>query len=150
CGFCKEVLPTVMALMKEDPNIRYVFKEFPILGPQSVVASRAAQAAWRVDKDKYMAFHTALMENRGSLPESKVMTLAAASGYDVEGLRQAMADPEIEAILRRNLQLADSLNIGGTPTFVIGNRLFPGAITADVLNDVVADARAACQKTGVC
>jgi len=150
CGYCKQVFPAVMALMKEDPNIRYVFKEFPILGPESVVASRAALAAWRLDKNKYLGFHSALMANRGSLPESKVMTLAAESGYDVEDLRQEMANPEIEAILQRNLQLADSLNIGGTPTFVIGDKLLPGAVTAEVLTSVVADAREACQKTGVC
>ena len=150
CGFCKQVFPIVMALMKEDRNIRYVFKEFPILGPESVVASHAALAAWRLDRDKYLAFHVALMGSRGSLPESKVMTLAAKSGYDVEGLRAGMADPEIEEIVKRNLQLADSLDINGTPTFVIGNRLIPGAITADVLTDLVADTREACRKTGVC
>ena len=115
CGFCKKVFPIVMALLKKDRNIRYVFKEFPILGPESVVASRAALAAWRLDKDKYLDFHVGLMETRGSLPESKVMTLAAKSGYDVEGLRAGMADPEIEEILKRNLQLADSLNINGHP-----------------------------------
>ena len=78
------------------------------------------------------------------------MTLAAKSGYDVEGLREAMNDPEIEAIIRRNLQLADSLNIGGTPTFVIGNRLIPGAVSAEVLTELVADAREACRETGDC
>ena len=150
CGFCKKVLPIVMALMKEDRNIRYVFKEFPILGPESVVASRAALAAWKLDKDKYLAFHVGLMETRGSLPESKVMTLAAKSGYDVEDLRAGMADPKIEETLKRNLQLADSLNINGTPSFVIGNRLIPGAISAEALYDLVADARAACRKTGDC
>lgn len=150
CGYCKEVLPIVMALMKEDLNVRYVFKEFPILGPQSVVASHAALAAWRLDRDKFLAFHVALMGSRGSLPESKVMTLAAKSGYDVEGLRSAMTDPEIGEIVKRNILLAESLNIGGTPTFVIGNRLIPGTITVDVLTDLVADTREACRKTGIC
>ncbi len=150
CGFCKQVLPIVMALMEDDPNVRYVFKEFPILGPESVVASRAALAAWRLDKDKYLAFHLALMGSRGSLPESKVMKLAAKSGYDVEELRRELTDPEIEVALKQNLQLADSLNINGTPTFIIGNRLFPGAITAKALNGAVADTREACQKTGIC
>ena len=150
CGFCKKVFPTVVALMKEDRNVRYVFKEFPILGPQSVVASRAALAAWRLDRNKYFAFHTALMGTRGSLPESKVMALAGESGYDVEGISEAMNDPEIDAIIRRNLQLADSLDINGTPTFVIGNRLVPGAISAEVLTDLVADAREACRQKGVC
>ena len=140
----------VMALMEDDPNVRYVFKEFPILGPESVVASRAALAAWRLDKDKYLAFHLALMGSRGSLPESKVMKLAAKSGYDVEELRRELTDPEIEVALKQNLQLADSLNINGTPTFIIGNRLFPGAITAKALNGAVADTREACQKTGIC
>ena len=150
CGYCKQVFPTVMALMEDDRNVRYVFKEFPILGPESVVASRAALAAWRLDKNKYLGFHTALMSSRGGLPESKVMTLATESGYDVEGLREGMADPEIEAILNRNLQLADSLNIGGTPTFVIGNRMVPGAVSAEILTDLIADTREACRKTGVC
>jgi protein-disulfide isomerase len=150
CGFCKQVFPIVMALMEDDPNVRYVFKEFPILGPESVVASRAALAAWRLDKDKYLAFHVALMGSRGSLPESKVMTLAAKSGYDIEELRRELIDPEIEETLKQNIQLADSLNINGTPTFIIGNRLFPGAITAEALNGAVADTREACKKTGIC
>ena len=150
CGFCKQVLSTVMTLMKEDRNVRYVFKEFPILGPQSVVASRAAMAAWKLDESKYLAFHAALMGSRGSLPESKIMTLAAESGYEVEVLRKGMADPEIGEILKRNIQLADSLNIGGTPTFVIGNRVIPGAVSAQALSDLVADTRETCRKTGVC
>jgi protein-disulfide isomerase len=150
CGYCKAVFPILMALMKEDPNIRYVFKELPILGSESVVASHAALAAWRLNRDKYLAFHVALLDSRGSLPESKVMTLAAKSGYDIESLRAEMADPEIEEIVKRNLQLADSLNIGGTPTFVIGNQLIPGAITADALTGLVADTRKACRKTGIC
>jgi protein-disulfide isomerase len=141
CGFCKRVFPTLMTLMKSDGNIRYAFKEFPILGPDSVVVARAALAVWKLDKAKYLAFHSALMNNRGELPERKVMKIAANNGLDVGKLRKIMADPDLEKMIRKNYQLAEALAITGTPAFIIGKRLVRGAIDLETIEQLVAEAR---------
>ncbi len=141
CGYCKRVFPAVQELLKSDDNIRYVFKEFPILGPDSVFASRAALALWRMDKSKYHAFHAAMMLNKGALPESKVLSLASSLGIDAKALRSAAEAPEIDKILARNFKLAEALNINGTPAFVIGDELIPGAADLDTLRQKIRQAR---------
>ena len=141
CPYCKRVLPTVQTLLKTDGNIRYVFKEFPILGPQSVVAARAALAAWKLDRDRYVPFHTALLQSKGRLSEQKILGVAAEIGLDVERLRAAMADPGIDKILARNAELARALDINGTPAFVIGEKGVPGAVDLKTLTALVLEAR---------
>lgn len=141
CGFCKRVFPTLMTLMKFDGKIRYAFKEFPILGPDSVAAARAALAVWKMDKVKYPAFHSALMNNRGELPVRKVMKIAAKKGFDVGKLRRIMADPGIEKMIEKNYQLAESLAITGTPAFIIGKHLIRSAIDIETMKQLVAEAR---------
>ena len=150
CAFCKRVFPTIMALVKADGNIRYVFKEFPILGPESVVAARAALAAWRLDRERYLPFHTALMRSKGRLTEGKILGLAAASGLDPDRLRKGMSDPGIEAVLQRNFRLAETLEINGTPAFVIGRHLVPGAADMETLKRLVATAREDCRERAIC
>ncbi len=141
CPYCKRVFPAVQTLLKTDGNIRYVFKEFPILGPQSVVAARAALAAWKLDRDRYVPFHTALMQSKGRLSERKILDVAAEIGLDVERLRAAMADPGIDKVLARNAELARALDINGTPAFVIGENVVPGAVDLDTLTALVSAAR---------
>jgi len=141
CGYCKKVFPAVHDLLKADGRIRYVIKELPILGPESVVAARAALAVWRSTPAKYMAFHTALMTARGSLDEARILEIAAETGIESKTLATAMRDPEISAILGKNRELAQSLNINGTPAFVVGGRLVPGAVDAGTLRQLVATAR---------
>lgn len=141
CGYCKSVSAAVTEVVREDGNVRLVLKEFPVLGPASVTASRAALAAWTLDRSKYMAFHHAMMANPGNLTESRVMQLAAGQGLDTEKLSKAMKAPAIDAALQRNLDLAKSLDINGTPGFVIGDRVVPGAIGANDLKSLIAEAR---------
>lgn len=141
CGYCKKVFPAVQDLLKADGKIRYVIKELPILGPESVAAARAALAVWRSTPAKYMAFHSALMTARGSLDEPRILEIAAEVGIEAKALMSAMRDPEIAAILGKNRELAQSLNINGTPAFVVGGRLVPGAVEADTLRQLVAAAR---------
>ncbi|MSO92890.1 MAG: DsbA family protein [Rhodospirillales bacterium] len=141
CGYCKRVFPVVNDLLKSDPKIRYVLKELPILGPESVGATRAALAAWRMDKSKYVPFRTALMETKGSLPTSKILQIAGSVGLDVPKLEKAMADPAIETMIDKNRALAQALGIEGTPAFIIGNELVPGAIDLDTFRRLVAAAR---------
>ncbi len=138
CGYCKRVLPVLQDFMKADPKVRIVFKEFPILGPQSVVASRAALAAWHMDEAKYLSFHSALMESKGSLPTDRIMKLATDNGIDPSALASAMETPAIDEALANNRALARQLGISGTPAFVIGDKLIPGALNREALEQAVA------------
>lgn len=142
CGYCKKALSAVKALLKDDDDVRFVFKEFPILGPGSVTAAQAALATWKIAPDKYLPFHVALMEWRGDLTEDRVMEVAKKVGIDTAKLKTAMADPAITAQLKRNTELAQELQIGGTPAFIIGGKLVPGAVDLATLQEMVKAARA--------
>lgn len=137
CGFCKRVFPSILSLIQSDKRIRYVFKELPILGPASMIAARAAVAAWKIDKKKYLPFHTALMASRGRLNEDKIIRLAEQSGIDPADLKKAMKEPEVYQELQNNLNLAQELNINGTPAFIIGNTIVPGAVSLEELKRLV-------------
>ncbi|NQU59952.1 MAG: DsbA family protein [Rhodospirillales bacterium] len=141
CGYCKRVFPDVMKVLNEDKNVRYVFKEFPILGPESVTATRAALAAWIVDQNKYMSFHRAMMSAKGGLPESRVLKIAADIGFDVKALKKAMQDPRIDGMIERNYALAKALDINGTPAFIVGDQIVRGAIDLGSLKSLIAQAR---------
>lgn len=141
CAYCKRVLPSVQELLAEDKNVRYVFKELPILGPDSVTASRAALAAWKIAPETYFAFHAALMEARGTLGETEVLEIARKVGLDPKKVKEGMAAPEVEQAIQRNLELAQKLRIQGTPAFIVGDALVPGAIDLDQLKELVATAR---------
>jgi len=144
CGFCKRVFPSVVKLLDEDVNIRWVFREFPILGPQSRIAARAALAIWNTERQRYVPFHTALMRTKGGLNEDRILGTAAKVGIDVEKLKKAMQDPAVDKELRRNFEIAEALNINGTPTFIIGKQVVPGAIDLATMKRMIADARANC------
>ena len=139
CGFCKRALPAVEALLEADANVRVVWKEFPILGPVSLFASRAAMAADR--QGRYYPFHLALMKEP-ELTEDKVEEIAARTGLDLERLRRDMEDPAIQAYIDETQVLAREIGITGTPAFVVGSRLVPGAVDAARLMELVAAARA--------
>ena len=140
CGFCKRVLDDVFELTESDGNIRVVFKELPILGPESVIAARAALAAR--PQGLYVDFHNALMGHRGAMSERVIFGIAAEVGLDVDRLRQDMESPEVAAEIAANLQLAQQLGISGTPAFVIGDQVVPGAIGLDRMRDLVEAERA--------
>ena len=141
CGFCKRVLGDVMALAEEDSRLRIVFKEFPILGPPSVVAARASLAADR--QGKWSEFHVALMSAPGALDEDRIMDIAAETGLDIAQLRADMESEAVTAIIERNRALAQQLGINGTPAFLVKNAIQPGAASRDVLAEMVAGAREA-------
>jgi len=139
CPYCKRVTGALAQLLKEDPQLRLVMKEFPILSQESVQAARAALAAER--QGKYEAFHFALMENGGDFTDEEIMALAESVGLDTAQLKADMGDPAIESALRDNHALAERIGITGTPAFVIGDRLVPGAISLDQMRSLVAAAR---------
>jgi len=138
CGYCKRVTPTIKAVMEKDPNLRVVYKEFAILGPQSITAARAALAAQK--QGKYKEFHEGLM--MGQSDENSIAALTNLLGMDYSKLRKDMADPKIQQVLQKNYQLATTLGINGTPAFVIGERLVPGAIGEAALTQIIKEERA--------
>ena len=140
CGYCKRSLDVLMAVMQEDPNVRVVFKEFPILSPQSLQAARAALASRR--QDKYFDFHVALMGARGTFDDEQIFDIAHEVGLDVDRLIDDMQSPEIEAHIDAVNQLARALDIGGTPAFVVGGEIYRGAIDLDTMRSAIAATRA--------
>ena len=117
CVHCREMAPIILQLQKEDPNLRIVYKEFPIVGESSVLASTAALAA--VKQGKYEAFHNALMASTKKLDKDEIMALAKQVGIDPIQLQKDMNDPAIAAEIKANRNLAQALNLAGTPGFII-------------------------------
>jgi protein-disulfide isomerase len=142
CGYCKKAVASMQDLLKSDGNVRWVFKEFPILSPESVTAARAALAVWSVAPDKYLPFHVALMESRGDMSEARILETAQKVGIDPNTVKAKMADPEIQKKIEQNHDLARTLQINGTPAFIIGDKLTPGAVDAATLREMVKAARA--------
>jgi protein-disulfide isomerase len=140
CPYCKRVSDSLMALLKDDPNVKLVFKEFPILGPESVVAAKIALAAHR--QGKYEQVHMALMAHKGSFDETALLELAASAGADPSKLKADMQDPAIIGLLQANESLAAALGISGTPGFLFGKQLVPGAVSLDDMKKLVSSARA--------
>ena len=141
CPYCKQVEPDIEALLKEDPKVRIVYKEFPILGPDSVTASRVALAAFKQGPDKYLRFHAAMMNAKGQINEAAIMKVAAESGLDMARIKTDMKSADIDALIKRNYALADALDVNGTPAILVGDALSPGAIDLAGLRQLVADAR---------
>lgn len=139
CPYCKQVEPSLEALLGEDRQLRFVYKEFPVLGPESVTASRAALASRK--QGKYDAFHRALMALKGQINETAVYRTAESVGLDVDRLKRDMTAPEVARALKANTELAEALDIHGTPGFVIGDEIVPGAIDLGSLKQLIATAR---------
>ena len=135
CPYCKASNPHVDRLIKEDPGLRVVYRELPILGPESVNAARLSLAASKAGR--FGQFHDALYNAGRPAPETNAKAAQAA------GIPASPSDdPAIEAELKRNFQLAGQLGATGTPLFVVGDRVLNGAVGYDMLKKAIADARA--------
>lgn len=141
CPYCRKMGPVMVELEQSDPNLRIVYKEFPVLGPNSTAAAKVALAAHR--QGKYDEYHKTMMHAQGAADEASALKLAEELGLDMERLKEDMSDPEIEAAINRNLALAQELRINGTPTFVIGEEIVPGQTVLRVLRQMVERARQA-------
>lgn len=142
CGYCKRAFGPLMKAVHDDGKIKLILKEFPILGPDSVIASHAALAAQK--QGKYFELHQALYRNKGDLDEKRIMEIAKDAGLDIAKLRRDMADPEIAKTIERNEKLASALGVKGTPGFIIGGKSHPGALGTEELTALVKDARERC------
>ncbi len=139
CGYCKRAFPDVMKMVDSDKDLKLVMKEFPILGPGSVYAARAALASRK--QDKYWEYHVALMAHEGRIDEAVADQIAEATGLDVKKLKADMEADEVNQVITRNMQLADSLKIQGTPAFIIDETVIPGAVGYEALAAVVKQIR---------
>jgi protein-disulfide isomerase len=138
CSFCRRAHPEVEALIAGDGNIRYIVKEFPILGDESVAASRFALAVRAVAGDSaYEDVHDRLMTARGTMNEETFARVADELGLDSDAIMVEMGSPEIDRILQENYALAQALEISGTPSFVFQTDLVRGYVPLDSMQGIV-------------
>jgi protein-disulfide isomerase len=138
CHYCKGALPDVTKLMKGDPNLKLVLKDYPVLGPGSVEAAKVASAVRnQLPGDKFWAFHAKLLGTHGSVGKTEALAVAKELGLDMDKLAKDMESPDVKAGLAEVMQLADSLQINGTPTFIVGQDVVVGAVGYDQLKDKV-------------
>lgn len=135
CGFCRESLQHLERLVEEDSNLKIILKEFPVLGQASQDAARVAIAASKVDAKKYLELHVKLLTARGQANERVALLLAESVGYDINVIRDVMSKPEVDEAINEVYGLANALGLTGTPTFIIGNEVLPGAVGHDVLRE---------------
>jgi len=134
CHFCKGALPDIARLLKEDPNLHVVLKDFPVLGPGSVEAARVASAARKqLPGDRFWDFHYKLLGLHGPVGKAEALGVAKEMGLDMDQLQKDMASRDIDSGLRQIMAMADALQINGTPTFVLGDSLVVGAVGYDEL-----------------
>jgi len=135
CAFCKRALPDMMTLLKTNPNLKFVLKEFPVLGPGSVEAANVAVAARMQDPTgkKYIEFHQKLLGGRGPADKARALAVAKEVGFDMTRLEKDMNSDEVKTTIDEDMKLADSLGVSGTPTYVVGDEVVVGAVGLDEL-----------------
>ena len=138
CGYCKKAAQAVTELQKDDPRVRVVYKDFPILGEPSELAAKAALASQA--QGKHQVFHEALLASHTDMTKEEILKIAVGVGLDGTRLEADMANPEWQAVIEKNRALAQELGISGTPGFIVGNELVPGALDLNGLKELIARA----------
>lgn len=142
CGYCRKALSDVQALIKSDPKLRVVIKDFPVLGPESLEASQVAVAvAQQLKGDKLFEFHQKLLESKGRVNGAKALEVAKQMGLDTAKLQKDMASPEVKAAIAENRGLGDRLGLSGTPAFIVGDEVIPGAVGVEPMRKTITDVR---------
>lgn len=135
CGYCRTSVPVIDRLLSEDKRLRVVYRELPVLGPDSEAAAYASLAA--ASAGKYGAFHHQLFA--AGRPELATLARVAAAN----GVAAAAPTAEARAEIDKNRQLADAIGVTGTPAFIVGDKVFRGAVDYETLRQAITDARAA-------
>ncbi len=133
CGFCKHALPDMVKLLDTNHDIKFVLKEFPVLGEGSVEAARVAVAARMQDPKKYMQFHQKLLGGRGAADKARALAVAKEVGFDTARIERDMTSEEVNTTIAEDMKLADALGVNGTPSYVVGDELVVGAVGFDEL-----------------
>lgn len=142
CPYCRQSLAETDALLKSDPKLRLVLKEFPILSPASKEAAEVAVAVNRIAPEKYLAFHRALLSGTTEAGGATAMKAAQDLGISAAALSKELATPDISKPIEQAFNLARDLGIDGTPTYVIGHSVMAGAIGLNALKAAIANMRA--------
>lgn len=145
CGYCKHAMADMLDLLKTDPKLKVVLKEFPVLSEGSVEAAKVAVAVRMQDPKKYLDFHTRLLGGRGPADKARAMAAAKEAGLDTARIEKDMTSPEVKATIEENMKLAEDMGLNGTPSYVIGKQIVIGAVGLDELKEKIGMAR--CGKT---
>jgi protein-disulfide isomerase len=143
CGYCKRAMADMLELMKTDPKLKVVLKEFPVLSEGSVEAAKVAVAVRMQDPTgkKYLDFHQKLLGGRGVADKARAMAAAKDAGLDTAKIEKDLASPEVKATIEENFKLAEAMGMNGTPSYVIGKQVVVGAIGLDGLKEKIGLAR---------
>ena len=144
CGYCKRAMSDMLDLMKNDAKLKFVLKEFPVLGEGSMQAAQVAAAVRMQDKSggkKYLEFHQKLLTGRGPADKARALAVAKEIGLDVARIEKDMAGDEVKAQLEESFKLAEALGLNGTPSYVVGNDVVVGAVGLNTLKEKVNAAR---------
>ncbi len=140
CGWCKKAWTEIQSLLKDDKNVRIVFFDLPVLGPDSLETAKWSLAAKK--QNKYFEFHSAMMNHPGQHDTETLKKLSKEAGLDVEKLEKDKASPEIEEEIKKHLEIAESIGVQGTPGFLINDQIFRGYIPYDAMQETIKDIRA--------
>ena len=141
CGYCKRAMADMLDLLKSDPKLKIVLKEFPVLSEGSVEAAKVAVAVRMQDPKKYLDFHTRLLGGRGPVDKARALAAAKEVGLDVARIEKDLANPEVRATIEENMKLAEDMGLNGTPSYVIGKQVVVGAVGLEGLKEKIGIAR---------
>jgi protein-disulfide isomerase len=143
CGYCKRAMIDMLDLMKSDPKLKVVLKEFPVLSQGSVEAAQVAVAVRMQDPSgkKYLDFHQKLLGGRGAADKARAIAAAKEAGLDTARIEKDLASPEVRATIEENFKLAEAMGMNGTPSYVIGKQVVIGAVGVDNLREKIGIAR---------
>ncbi|WJH39729.1 DsbA family protein [Aliirhizobium terrae] len=141
CGYCKRAMNDMDEILKKDTKVRFVLKEFPILGPDSMAAHKVANAVRLVAPDKYAEFHRELLVGQEHASEATAISVASDLGVDEAAIRKSMQEQPNDDIVRQAYQLANAIGITGTPTYVVGDEAVFGAVGLDEIEQKVTNVR---------
>jgi protein-disulfide isomerase len=144
CGYCKRAMSDMLELLKDDSKLKFVLKEFPVLGEGSVQAAQVAAAVRMQDKSggkKYLEFHQKLLGGRGHADKARALAVAKEVGFDLARIEKDIASDEVKAQLEESFKLADALGLSGTPSYVVGSDVVVGAVWLNALREKVNTAR---------
>ena len=147
CGYCKRALADMERILATDPKVRFVLKELPILGPDSLDAHRVSNAVRLIAPEKYGDFHRALLGSTGTATEESAIEVAATLGISEADIRKSMAENPNDQLVRDAYTLATNLGVTGTPTYIVGNEALFGAVGDDALQEKIANVRACGKST---
>lgn len=141
CHFCQQAFPSVSKLLEADKKVKVVFKELPILGPTSETAARAALAVHFIDNSKYMDFHSKMMDFKGPKTDEVIFNAVKEIGLDPEKVKEEMKSDRVTKEINDVRGFAKSINVNGTPAFIVGKQFIPGAIDPEGMKKAVEQAR---------